>query len=82
MTSDLPHGFVPYDRPVRVGDLGLGPVFDLAIRGYEGNDDEEVVARSSAGLEAGFHVNVQKAPALLRAGGGGGRPGAGPGRRW
>jgi predicted dehydrogenase len=44
-TAGLPDGFEPYlDRPVRVGILGLGRVYDLTITGYHGNDDAEVVA--------------------------------------
>jgi predicted dehydrogenase len=36
--------FVPYDRPLRVGVLGLGRVYDLTITGYRDNTDAEIVA--------------------------------------
>jgi len=45
VTSGLPAGFEPYrDRPVRVGILGLGRVYDLTNTGYVGNEDAEIVA--------------------------------------
>ncbi len=45
MSAGVPAGFEPYaDRPVRVGILGLGRVYDLTVTGYLGNDDAEVVA--------------------------------------
>jgi predicted dehydrogenase len=44
VTSGLPSSFEPYDRPLRVGILGLGRVYDLTITGYRGNDDAEIVA--------------------------------------
>jgi predicted dehydrogenase len=45
MSTGLPPGFEPFtDRPVRVGILGLGRVYDLTITGYRGNDDAGIVA--------------------------------------
>ena len=36
--------FAPFDRPVRTAFIGLGRIYDLNVRAYQGNPDADVVA--------------------------------------